>query len=119
MIAIQLCRGDCQEKESSRIWAALDLSLLRFIYNMYNIYCVYRPHLNCIMQCPILLVSPQTLEMPGAGYTRQQLCHWPQKGVWLPGRLLFRSKIILRGLIGSEQSVRYSELGDCPLLGGS
>ena len=27
--------------------------------------------------------------------------------------------IILRGLIGFEQSVRYSELRGCPLLGGS
>ena len=33
-----------------------------------------------------------------------------RKRVWLPGRLLFRSKIILRGSIGSEQSVHYSEL---------
>ena len=31
----------------------------------------------------------------------------------------FRSKIIQRGSIGSEKSVRYSELRDCPLLGGS
>ena len=28
-------------------------------------------------------------------------------------------KIMLRGSIGSEQSVRYSELRGCPLLGGS
>ena len=34
-------------------------------------------------------------------------------------RYLEVTKIILRGLIGSEQSVRYSELGGCPLLGGS
>ena len=30
------------------------------------------------------------------------LHHWLQKGVWLLVCLLFRSKIMLRGLIGSE-----------------
>ena len=49
----------------------------------------------------------------------QQLRHWLWKGMWLPDHPLFRSKIILRSSIGSEQSARYSELGGCPLLGGS
>ena len=82
-------------------------------------FIVYTDHtLNCNA-----LVSPQTppqivpLLRRGKSLVRiswhQQFRHWPRKGVWFHGRALFRSKIILRGSIGSEQSIRYSELRGC------
>jgi hypothetical protein len=46
-------------------------------------------------------------------------CSVTMKGVWLSFCPLFGSKIVLRSSIGSEQTIHYSELGGCLLLGGS
>ena len=94
MIAIQL---DVTE-ESSRIrhWAGFESTSI-------YMYCVYRPHLNCNMQCATL-VTPQTLEIvPGVQpLLLHQLAMAPAitslaaNRMWLPGRPLFRSKIVTR-----------------------
>ena len=81
------------EKEST---GKQDMSLLRF-----TVYIVYRPHELYRALRDIMVPAIVTGHEKGYGFL--SICYL---------------KIILRGLIGSEQSIRYSELGGCPLLGG-
>ena len=92
-----------------------------------SIYCV---HLNCIhAMCNIVslptleTVSHNSAALPTKGQAMAPCASnyvtGHKKGCGFRAVFYLEVKIVLRGSIGSEQSVHYSELGGCPLLGGS